>query len=66
MKTKGLLFVGIGFELVVIVLGGVFVGQHLDKWLNWPGYGTAAIVIVLLIAWFHRLITLLKRLEKND
>jgi len=61
MLNKGLVFMGMGFELLGLVLGGYYLGQAIDNEFGWPGYGVAALVICGLIGWMIHLIFLLKR-----
>lgn len=58
---KGLVFMGMGFELVGLIFGCLYLGQMLDKQMHWPGYGVALFVIAGLISWMVHLIYLLRR-----
>ena len=66
MKSKGLDFVGMGFELGAVIIGGLHVGQVLDRHFGWPGYGVSGMVITCMIGWFYHLIILLKRFMDDD
>ncbi len=63
---KGLVFLGSGFELVMVCLGGSYFGSYIDKQMGWDNYATAAMVILLLIGWFIHLLYLLKRFDKTN
>ena len=63
---KGLVFLGSGFELVMVCVGGSYLGSYIDKQMGWNNYATAFLVIALLIAWFLHLLFLLKRFEETD
>jgi len=63
---KGIMFLGIGFELVMMCLGGAYLGTYIDKKMGWNNTATAVLVILLLISWFVHLIFLIQRFEKND
>ena len=62
---KGIVFIGSGFELVMVCLGGSYLGSYIDKKMGWNNYATAFLVIALLIAWFMHLLFLLQRFEKD-
>lgn len=57
---------GMGFELLGLVLGGFYVGQAIDKEFSWPGYGVAIMVIAGLISWLTHLIFMLKRFMQDS
>ena len=57
---------GIGFELVMVCLGGAYLGSYIDHKMGWNNLATAGLVIALLIGWFVHLIFLLRRYETND
>jgi hypothetical protein len=59
--NKGIVFMGMGFELLGMVLGGLYVGQAVDKYMEWPGYGVAVFVVSGLISWMVHLIYMLKK-----
>lgn len=67
MKSgKYLIFASMGFELVGLIVGGVYLGQILDKEFGTKGLLLMSITIVSLIGWFIHLLFLLKRMEKLD
>jgi hypothetical protein len=57
---------GMGFELVVLLMGGVFLGQQIDKYMGWAGYSTIVLILSLLASWFYHLLFLLKKMEDMD
>lgn len=69
---KGVVFVGMGFELLGLILGSLYVGAAIDEEMNWPGYGLIVTVVAGLIGWMIHLIFMLKRFmdetsaETND
>lgn len=63
--NKGLVFLGMGFELLGLILGGLYVGQTIDKVMKWPGYGVALMVICGLISWLIHLIFMLKKFMRD-
>ncbi len=52
---------GMGFELLGLMLGALFVGQAVDKHFGWNGYGVALFVVVVMTSWMYHLIVLLKQ-----
>lgn len=66
MMKRGLVFLGMGFELLGLVLGGLYVGRAIDSYMNWPGYGVAAMVVMCMVSWMVHLIVLLKRFMAGD
>ena len=66
IKDKGIIFLGIGFELVAMCVGGFFLGQFVDGYMGWNGLATPFLVIALLISWFFHLLILLRRFEKEN
>ena len=58
---KGLVFMGMGFELLGLILGGLYLGKLIDEHMGWPGYGVAVCAIAVLLSWLVHLFVLLKR-----
>jgi F0F1-type ATP synthase assembly protein I len=65
-KNKGIVFAGLGFELVGVVLACLYFGQLIDKIYGWGGFGVALMIVLGTAGWFFHLIILLKRFMKND
>lgn len=63
---QSMVFMGMGFELVFMVLGGAYLGQFIDKYFGWAGYATAGLILVFLGTWFYHLIFMLKRISESD
>lgn len=61
----GLVFVGMGFELLGVILGGLYIGQIIDQQMKWPGYAVAFMVVLGLVSWMVHLIFMLKRFMQN-
>ncbi len=64
--NKGLVFMGMGFELLGLVLGGYYLGDTIDRYFSWPGYGVAGLIVICMIGWMFHLIFLLKRFMASD
>lgn len=62
---QGLVFLGMGFELLGLILGGLYLGQIIDKTMGWPGYGVAMLVVACLASWLFHLVFLLKKFIKE-
>ena len=63
-KNKYLLFIGIGFEMVGLIVAAVYIGDYLVK----QGYSKsmpAFCVIIAFVLWFTSLMFKLKKM-KND
>lgn len=66
MNTKGIVFLGIGFELVAMCVGGYFLGEFIDQYMGWKAFASTYLVLILMISWFVHLIYLLRRFEKEE
>ncbi len=64
--NKSMVFMGMGFELVIMVLGGSYFGQLLDRKFGWAGYATITLILVFLGSWFYHLLVLIKRVNENE
>ncbi|MEQ1664253.1 MAG: AtpZ/AtpI family protein [Bdellovibrionales bacterium] len=64
--NKGLVFMGMGFELVGLMFGGLYLGQAIDQHFHWPGYGLISLVIISLVSWMVHLIFLLKKFMQDE
>ena len=56
----------LAYELSGTILGGVFVGWLLDRWLGTQPYLALVCTMVAVVGGFVRLVTLLRRLSRND
>ena len=65
MNKKALVFAGMGFELVGLILVGLYVGQYLDEKFNLGGIGTAGLAMLVLASWLWHLVILLKRFMQD-
>lgn len=63
---KGIVFMGVSFELVALCVGGYFLGEFIDKHYGWNNFASTYLVLILLIGWFVHLIYLLRRFEKEN
>jgi len=65
MKNKGLVFIGVGFEAVGVVLASVWLGDILDKTFQTKGLFTIIITFIGLGGWFAHVLFMLKKMNKN-
>jgi len=63
---KGIIFMGIAFELVAMCVGGFFMGEFIDEKMQWNNFASTYLVLILLISWFVHLIYLLRRFEREN
>lgn len=66
MSGKMAAFVGIGFEVVGLLIASVWVGGWLDTKFQLKGMATAGLVVLALAGWFVHIIWMLKRFEKDE
>lgn len=57
---------GMGFELVVMVLAGAYFGKYIDDYMKWQGLATAGLIVGSLVLWFYHLMVLLKKIQADD
>lgn len=65
-KNKGIVFMGVAFELVAMCVGGFVFGEQIDKHYGWKNFASTYLVLVLLVGWFIHLIYLLQRFEREN
>jgi len=65
MNKQGIVFAGMGFELVGLMLASVYVGQAIDKKMGWSGYSMAGLMMLSLLAWIVHIVILLGKEEKE-
>lgn len=63
--NKYLPFLGMGFELIAMVLAGVYVSEELEKKFNSKGLITLFVFFGLLIAWFIHLFVMIKKANSD-
>jgi hypothetical protein len=63
----GMAFIGIGFELVGVVLASLYIGTVLDAhFQGLRGMGVPGAVLLGSIGWFVHLFYLVAAVQKND
>lgn len=63
---KYLVFVGMGFELIGIVLVGLWVGIWLETQKPMKNLWPVLLIFLGLSAWFYRVIKLLKKMNAEN
>lgn len=66
MKNRYLVFVGIGFELVGIIIATLYVGKMIDDNYGTKGLGLAIFPMLGLIGWIVHVVALAKSIEKAE
>jgi len=61
-----MVFMGMGFELVVLILAGSYFGDLIDKHFGWKGYASLTMILLFLGTWFYHLLILLKKVNEDD
>lgn len=64
--NNGIVFFGIGFELMALCIGGYVLGGYIDQHFGWKNTASTYLVLLLMIGWFVHLIYLLRRFEKDN
>jgi len=62
---KYLIFVSIGFELIGLVLAGIYVSGWLEERYKTGGFITMGVLFLVLIGWFVHITYMLKKAQKN-
>ncbi len=65
-NNKGMVFMGMGFELVVLVIAGAYFGDAIDKHFGWKGYAAMTFILLFLASWFYHLLILLKKVNQDE
>jgi hypothetical protein len=65
MKGPYLVFAGMGFELIGLVLGSLWLGTVLDEHFQTKGMWVAGMSVLALAGWILHLIQMLKMVERN-
>lgn len=66
MKNRYLVFAGIGFELIALILGAIYLGKYLVEEQGMSDWIKAVLIVVAFVVWFISLIVKLKASEKTQ
>lgn len=61
-----IIFAGIGFELVGLIVGCFYLGQMLDEKYQTKGLIFVGLSFACLIGWLWRVIWMIRRIQKQD
>ncbi|MBX3019252.1 MAG: AtpZ/AtpI family protein [Bdellovibrionaceae bacterium] len=64
--NKGLIFMAMGFELVGLILGCIFIGQWVDENYGTKGLGLVGFSAAALVGWLVHIVQLLKKFEADS
>ncbi|MGE0763222.1 MAG: AtpZ/AtpI family protein [Bdellovibrionales bacterium] len=59
-------FAGIGFEIVGLILGAVWLGGYLDRKFGLQGIFTLILILLAATGWMLHVFFLLRRLNQNS
>jgi len=65
-KRRGIVFVGIGFELVAFILAAIFIGGFVENKYPSDGLWHAGFIILAFILWIIQVIVMLKKMMKDE
>lgn len=64
--NKYIVFTGIGFELIGLIIGSVYLGSFLESKYSLKGLWTAIFIIISMVAWIIHIVIMLKKVQKKD
>ena len=65
-KKRGLVFIGMGFELLGLILTALYLGKYVDDQYELNGLCIALFSFLALIIWVFHLVILTRQFQKND
>ncbi len=65
-NTKMMIFIGMGMELVGLIVACAWLGQLIDKKMSWPGFALAGMCLVGLVSWLIHMVFLVKSFEEDQ
>lgn len=63
MDRQYVVFLGLGFEILGLVVSMVYIGSLVDEHYHWEGMGVAAGAVLAMVAWLVHVIVILRRLD---
>lgn len=63
--NKYIVFAGVGFELVGLIVVSVYAGEYLEKIRPTKGLWVAGLILLSLVGWMIQLWYMLKKTEKQ-
>lgn len=66
MNSKAIVFAAMGFELIGLILGCIFIGQYVDQNFDTSGLGLVGFSALGLVGWLVHIVLLLKKYEADS
>ncbi len=63
---KSGIYIALGFELAILVVVMIYLGDWVDKRLGWQGIGTALGACVAMGSWIYHLLWAIQKFEKDS
>jgi len=63
--NKYIVFAGVGFELVGLIVISVYAGEYLDQIKPTKGLWVAGLILLSFVGWMIQLVYMLKKTEKQ-
>jgi F0F1-type ATP synthase assembly protein I len=63
--NKYIVFAGVGFELVGLIVVSVYAGEYLEQIKQTKGLWVAGLILLSLVGWMIQLVYMLKKTEKQ-
>lgn len=64
--NKYIVFAGVGFELVGLIVVSVYAGEYLEKKYPTKGLWVAGLILLSLVGWMTQLVFMLKETNKKQ
>jgi len=61
-KQQLMVFAGLGFEVVGLMMGSVVIGSVVDDYMKWQGTATMVLIILSFILWLYHIIFMAKKI----
>lgn len=66
MKSRYLVFVGMGIELVGIILSCLYLGQMIDNQYHTKGLALGGLPMLGLAGWIYHIVVLARKIDKDN
>ncbi len=63
--NKYIVFAGVGFELVGLIVASVYLGEYLEGKTPSKGLWVAGLILVSLVGWLVHVVAMLKNIQKQ-
>ena len=65
-QNKGLVFAGLGMEIIGMMIGSVIIGGEIDKIMKWPYYSIIVLVLASFGVWVWHIIAISKKFMQDN